>query len=105
MFKCITNRSGSKKETSIEKEMEAWLVENKIPFEKQKILIGRSQVEFFVPPRTVIFCDGDYWHHRPGIPERDKRITDELKAVGYEVRRFWEKAIHAGKRPVELLKI
>lgn len=49
--------------------------------------------DIFIAPNICIFADGDYWHNKPGIPERDNRINVMLKSMGYIVHRFWEHEI------------
>ncbi len=62
----------------------------------------------FVSARVVVFVDGCFWHGCPehgsmpatnrefwerkilGNLERDKRVTNELSGLGWEVLRFWE---------------
>ena len=39
--------------------------------------------------------DGEYWHSRPGMPERDRKKDGYLKSHGYTVLRFPEAAIRA----------
>ena len=73
----------------------------------------------FVKAKTVVFCDGDYWHgHNWAIRglasletelaayspywrekiirnvERDKQVTGTLREQGWAVLRFWESEIN-----------
>ena len=67
----------------------------------------------FTRKRIVIFCDGDFWHGRnweqkkatiktkrgywiskiESNMERDKRVSQKLKQIGWTVMRFWESDI------------
>jgi very-short-patch-repair endonuclease len=40
--------------------------------------------------KTIIECDGDYWHNRPGMQESDKVRDEYLTNKDYKVFRFWE---------------
>ena len=87
------------KETSIEKEIERELKKRKIKYRKQEALCKISVVDFYLPElKTVIYCDGDYWHRLPGCKEKDERQNKVLKDEGYKVFRFWESEIHKSSK-------
>lgn len=88
-------RTFPNKETLIEKIFEAGLKQLGISYQKQIPLLGMTIVDFLLPDKVVVYCDGDYWHRKPGIPERDSMINKKLKDNGYKVYRFWEKDIHS----------
>ena len=78
--------------TSIEIKMQNVLKQQQIDFQLQKAIIGIPDI--FIEPNICIFCDGDYWHNRPGAQERDEYVNETLKEQGYKVLRFWEHEIH-----------
>ncbi len=88
-----------KKDTNIERILEAWLNEKGIGHERNKPLFGKTLVDFFIKPNICVYADGDYWHRIPKIKERDERITKLLKDNGYTVYRLWEHEINEGLRP------
>lgn len=80
--------------TSIEIKLEQRLKENGINYKSQMPLCGITIADFYLPDhKTAIYADGDYWHNRPGVPEKDARINGILQANGYQVLRFWEHEI------------
>jgi|AntAceMinimDraft_17_1070374.scaffolds.fasta_scaffold12587_2 very-short-patch-repair endonuclease len=91
------------KDTSIEIRMQEALEYLKIKFEAHKYIedIEHSyQCDFFIPvqkgikQKTIIECDGDYWHNFPDGREKDRVKTTEMQEVGYRVFRIWEHDIH-----------
>lgn len=63
---------------------------------EQHAIPGAGVPDFYLPDaKAVVFCDGDYWHSRPGRAERDARQTERLQAMGYTVYRFLGSAIIA----------
>lgn len=100
------------RDTGIERIMEGLLESRGIPFVKQPRMRGRP--DFLVGERTLIFCDGDFWHgydyegrKKPpgrfwrdkieGNMMRDRRTRSRLRREGYSVLRFWEHDLE--KRP------
>lgn len=60
----------------------------KIKFERE-VKFRRFHVDFLIGEfRSVIECDGEYWHQRPEIADRDKRKEELLTSLGYRVLRF-----------------
>lgn len=74
-----------------------------------KELPGKPDI-VFRPFKSIVFIDGDWWHGRnykkeyskypefwqkkiKGNIERDKKVTKELKSLGWKVFRFWQKDI------------
>jgi len=82
------------KETSIERKIKEELEKQGIGFEDQKSLCGVTIVDFLLGNKTVIYCDGDYWHNLPKVKERDKKQNRILKENGFKVFRFWEYEIN-----------
>lgn len=57
--------------------------------------VGRWLCDFYLPDtRTVVECDGTYWHSRPEVIERDARKDRYLTGKGYRVVRLTEAAIN-----------
>lgn len=84
------------KETSIEIKTEKELQRRGLPYEKQvPIKIASTIVDFLLPNKTIIYCDGDYWHNLPDAKIRGKRQVAQLTKGGYKVFRFWEHEIKA----------
>lgn len=83
--------------TDIELIIDALLESLDIEYEPQKH-IGRWVVDFYVPSKLlVIECDGDYWHSKPEVQERDARKDTYLTQQGYNVLRLPGSQIHAGE--------
>jgi very-short-patch-repair endonuclease len=81
--------------TSIEVSVESVLKQMGIKYIPQKI-IGPYIVDFYLPnTKTVIECDGDYWHNLPHLKMRDQRKDRWLKKRGIKVIRIWEHDINA----------
>ena len=99
------------KDTNIEKILQKGLRKKGIKFEKHKPILG--QPDLFIKPNICIFADGDYWHgwlylqgrdfsgkkhfnnkHFQHIIKKDKKITLQLKELGYNILRFWEHEIN-----------
>jgi DNA mismatch endonuclease (patch repair protein) len=74
-------------------------------------LPGKPDLSFLVP-RVVVFVDGCFWHCCPEHAtypatraefwhdklrtnvERDRRVSDQLRAMGWTVLRFWEHEVN-----------
>jgi very-short-patch-repair endonuclease len=81
-------------DTSIELKIEAELKLRNINYQKQ-VWICRCLVDFYLPEtRTIIECDGDYWHNLPGAQEKDARKNNLWGFNGFAVYRFWEHEIN-----------
>jgi very-short-patch-repair endonuclease len=100
----IMNRQMHQYDTAPEKEMEKWLIENNITFEKQTPLEKITTADFFVPPNTIIYVDGDYWHSFPERQKVDEKITRSLSGMGFHVYRLKESELNEGIRPTILKK-
>ena len=65
---------------------------------KEQVALPGTVVDFMIGD-IVIYADGDYWHSKPGVPERDARINERLTNEGYTVLRLPESLVH--QRPEE----
>jgi len=84
------------RETTIESRIYEELERRGVTYVKQQVVDGRYVVDALIPgPKIVIECDGDYWHARPGMAERDRKKDTFLAAHGYSILRFPEAAILA----------
>lgn len=82
--------------TNIERITQAALVARGWNFQTQAPLCNVTVADFLLPQsKTIIFCDGDYWHSLPGKAEHDARCTAILETNGYTVYRFLGSAILA----------
>ena len=83
------------KDTSIEQKIEKLLIREGIEYRKQVPLLHKFIVDFLIPNKNlVIECDGDYWHNRLGVQEKDKIRDNTLTQNGYTVIRLWEHEIN-----------
>jgi G:T-mismatch repair DNA endonuclease (very short patch repair protein) len=82
------------KNTKIELKVKDFLQQLHTPFEEHKSVMDITQPDFFIKPNICIYCDGDYWHNRPEVIDRDNRINSILKYAGYKVIRIWEHEIN-----------
>lgn len=93
------------KNTKIESIMRELLKSNKIKSIQHPSIFGKP--DFLVGKKTLIFCDGDFWHgynyhgkRKPprgfwqkkilGNMKRDIQVSRKLRYQGYSVLRFWE---------------
>jgi len=83
-------KHSKKKNTLIEIMMEQELIKNKIPYMKQVPVEGIALVDFLLPNKIIIQCDGDYWHSKEKNKGKDIAQDTVLTFRGYKVFRFWE---------------
>lgn len=70
--------------------IETELKKRSIIYIKQAYISGFS-VDFYLPEiRTIIECDGDYWHNLPKVKIRDSKKNATWEFNGFKVFRFWE---------------
>ena len=92
--------------TRIDRTMHGLLKGYKVTHVMYPRVVGNPDI--FVPPGTLIFLDGCFWHHCPkcGRPpksklsywrpkieanvRRDRTVRARLRRRGYVVLRFWE---------------
>lgn len=80
--------------TKIEKIVYEYLENQKIQFEKQKLINNKFLVDAYIPKfNLIIECDGDYWHSLPNIIKKDKRKNAYLKKCGFKLIRISETSI------------
>jgi very-short-patch-repair endonuclease len=85
--------------TSIEEMIYGELERRGVTFVKQQVIDGLWVADALIPgARVVIECDGEYWHSRPEMQERDRKKDRYLTSRGYRVLRFPEDAIRADVR-------
>lgn len=105
------NGDFSFKKTSIESKVEIWLKKNGFNFEFQK-QIGGFVADFACKKsKTIIECNGDFFHCNPSIPKyssakypvqkrntyRDKLKRMKYKSLGWSLIELWETDIHSGE--------
>lgn len=84
-YRCYLTYRGP---SSLEEKMERALKLANIEF-KREVKFKKFHVDFLLEKfRSVIECDGEYWHLRPLIKDRDRRKDKLLKGLGYKVLRF-----------------
>jgi very-short-patch-repair endonuclease len=84
-YRCYLTYRGP---STLEEKMERVLNLVGIKFERE-IKFKRFHVDFLIRNlKTVIECDGEYWHLMPKIQDRDRRKDELLKSLGYKVLRF-----------------
>lgn len=75
-----------------------------VRFEKEWRPDGYSRVfDFYVPPDLLIEVQGDYWHSRDGMAERDAQKAMWAEANGYRLVEIWEHEI-SEKGALEIVK-
>lgn len=84
-YRCYLTYRGP---SALEEKMENALNLAGVKFERE-IKFKRFHVDFLLnDSKTIIECDGEYWHLNPKIQERDKRKDELLKSLGYRILRF-----------------
>jgi very-short-patch-repair endonuclease len=57
-------------------------------------IIDRAIVDFYIPSRNLIIeADGEYWHSKPEVKDRDRRRDGWLRSKGYKLIRLSETII------------
>lgn len=77
-----------KKDTSIEIAMEKELIKRGMPYLKQCPIEGVALVDFLLPNKIVVQCDGIFWHSMEDHKKRDTNQDFVLGFKGYTVFRF-----------------
>ena len=90
-YRCYLTYRGP---STLEEKMERALNLAGIKFERE-VKFKRFHVDFLLEhAKSIIECDGEYWHLKPKIQERDKRKEKLLSRMGYRVLRFSGKTIN-----------
>jgi len=88
--------------TSIEIRMQKLLDKNQIKYLHPFNFNDKFACDFaLVEKKIIIECDGDYWHNREDIKNRDKSKNAYIKACGWKMLRFWESDINNNINEVE----
>ena len=82
-----------KGETSIEKVVREELNKRGIFYETQ-VRFKSFYLDFLLPNKVAIECDGIHWHNNPIVIERDQRKNKLLEQEGYTLFRFTDKEIN-----------
>ena len=96
------NKHLKKYDTSIERAIEQELKKQNIPYMKQVPLEGIALVDFLLPNKIIIQCDGNYWHSRKINKGKDIAQDTVLHFKSYKVFRFTETEIK--KSPFKCIK-
>lgn len=86
------------KDTSIEIAIEQELIRRNIPYMKQVPIEGVALVDFLLPDRIIVQCDGDYWHSSKKAKSRDIAQDVVLGFHNYKIFRFTEMEIKKSPR-------
>ncbi|WP_342577221.1 DUF559 domain-containing protein [Psychrobacillus sp. FSL K6-2843] len=81
------------RKTSIEIIVEEILVKLNVEFDIQKHISGFVADFFIQSAGAVIEADGNYWHSRPEVIERDNRKNKAILSDGYKLLRLTETEI------------
>lgn len=84
----------SRLETNPERKMREFLQSIGVNF-NQEYRIGRFYIDFYLPDRKLaIEIDGDYWHAKPSVKERDVRKDNFLQDKGIDILRIKESEVN-----------
>lgn len=84
-YKCFLKYRGP---STLEEKMERALSLAGIKFQRE-VKFKRFHADFLIEDKkTIIECDGEYWHMNSKIQQRDKRKEKLLNRLGYIVFRF-----------------
>ena len=82
-------------EIKFQEEIEKRGLKLGVDFFKQQGIENICISDFYFPKtKTIIFCDGDYWHKYPYGTKRDNEVNSFLSETDYKVFRFWENEIN-----------
>lgn len=88
--------NGDYRETSIERVVRIELERREVGFRAQ-VEIGPFVVDFLLSDKTVIECDGTYWHSFPDMQKRDRMKDYFLRHQGLSVVRISDRQINSGE--------
>ena len=85
-------KSLKRKDTDIELLMKDGLINlGFLPQQRIKNICIPDFVNFQY--KTAVFCDGKYWHEKPSVKKRDKKINKKLQLLNFKVLRFTDRDI------------
>jgi len=94
------NKHMKQKNTGIEIKIKNELEKRHLDYKSQvPIYIAHTLVDFVLPDKIAIYCDGDFWHNSEwakehGIKNKDINQDALLSLLGYKVFRLSEKKIN-----------
>ncbi len=81
-------------ESSLEEKVRKYLEAKHVQFQ-QEVKFGRYRADFLLTgTKTIIECDGEFWHLLPQSQIRDKRKDKYLHNLGYQVFRLTGRQIN-----------
>lgn len=81
-------------ESSLEEKVRKYLESKHIEFQ-QEVKFAKYRADFLLTgTKTIIECDGEFWHLRPQSKIRDKRKDQYLYGLGYKVYRLTGRQIN-----------
>jgi very-short-patch-repair endonuclease len=81
-------------ESSLEEKVRKYLESKHIAFQ-QEVKFAKYRADFLLTgTKTIIECDGEFWHLRPQSKIRDKRKDKYLQGLGYKVFRLTGRQIN-----------
>lgn len=84
--------------TKIELIMKDILDELKIGYIHPYNFNNKFACDFAIPDKKIIIeCDGDYWHNREDIKNRDKSKNAYITTCKWKILRFWEHDIEENR--------
>lgn len=95
----LLSGKAKKRNTGIEEKIEKELQRRNLYYQKQTPLCNITVADFYLPEiRTVIYCDGKYWHSLEKVKRRDINQDLILMFHGFNVYRFSEDQINKSAR-------
>lgn len=88
--------------TSIEIAIEKELKKQCISYIPQAIVENVALVDFLLPNKIIVQCDGIYWHNKPIVKLRDKKQDKIMISYGYKIFRFTD--IEINKSPQDCIR-
>ena len=85
--------------TNIERQLRDAFRKMRLDFVMHATLFNRWQPDFvFEQAKLIVQADGDYWHAKPEVQERDARFNARAMAEGWTIWRFSGTAIETNVR-------
>jgi len=83
-----------KANTSIERKVAKWLDDLEIKYTQQELVEGICRPDFLLDNKTIVQCDGSYWHSLFENKNRDVKQDFLLGFKGYKILRLKETDIN-----------